>query len=148
MTIIFLLILTAAIEMTVFIEAGQAIGAIPVVGLCLLTAAIGLTLIREQGLSVLLRAEERLRAAALPAREIFDGLCLAVAGFCLLTPGFVTDTLGFALLIPPLRAALWPHIRTKMIRSGVLDPMDDQPAGPPVIEGDFVQIDRDDPRLR
>ncbi|MEA1939031.1 MAG: FxsA family protein [Pseudomonadota bacterium] len=142
MTILFSLILIAAVELMVFIEAGRVIGAFPVVTLTLLTAVMGLAIIRVQGLTVLLRAEERLRAAVMPAREMFDGFCLAVAGMCLFTPGFATDSIGFILLIPPVRTVLWPFVRNKLIRVGWME----ADAGPVVIEGSYTNIKSDDPQ--
>lgn len=88
------------IEMWVLIEVGSVIGALPTIGLVLLTAVIGVTLLRQQGLATLIRGHRRLEEGQLPAAEIVEGLVLAVCGALLLTPGFVTDAIGFAGLIP------------------------------------------------
>ncbi len=101
--ILLVLIGTPIIEIAVFIEVGDRFGLWPTVGGVLATAAIGMTIIRIQGLTVLSRAQENLQADRFPALEIFDGVCLVLAGAMLITPGFVTDTFGFLLLVVPLR---------------------------------------------
>jgi UPF0716 protein FxsA len=99
-------ILTPIVEMYVLIRVGQWIGAWPTIGLVTLTAFIGLALLRQQGFSTLLRGRRRLEQGELPAEEMVEGLMLAIGGALLLTPGFVTDTFGFACLLPPTRRAL------------------------------------------
>jgi UPF0716 protein FxsA len=106
-----LLILIAMIvvpitEIAVFIEAGDLIGLWPTIGAVILTAIIGSTLLRHQGLSTLARVQESMNAGRLPVEELFDGLCLLVAGAFLLTPGFVTDGVGLLLFLPPFRTVL------------------------------------------
>lgn len=89
--------------MWLLIEVGSRIGALPTIGLVLLTAVIGVTLLRQQGLATLVRGHRRLEEGELPAAEICEGLVLAVSGALLLTPGFVTDAIGFAGLLPLTR---------------------------------------------
>jgi len=105
MALVFLIVLIGlpVMEIAVFIEAGDRIGLWPTVGAILATAAIGLAIIRMQGLTVLARMQENLRIERFPGNELFDGACLLVAGACLITPGFITDSIGFLLLIVPLR---------------------------------------------
>ena len=101
------------VEIWLLIEMGSVIGAIWTVILVVLTAIIGAALVRAQGFATLSRAQAQLRAGELPAVEMFEGVALIVAGALLLTPGFFTDTVGFTLLVPPLRRWL---IRTVMER--------------------------------
>lgn len=91
------------VEIGVFIEVGSAIGLWPTLGAIVLTAIVGSALIRHQGLAIFGQARESFAAGQLPVREIFEGICLLLAGAFLLTPGFVTDGLGALLLIPPFR---------------------------------------------
>lgn len=105
------------IEIYLFIEIGGAIGVWSTIGLVVLTAFIGTALLRQQGLATLARAQSELDQQHLPVRELFDGVCLLVGGLLLLTPGFLTDALGFALLIPPLRAVLGRGIWAALARS-------------------------------
>jgi len=102
------------LEITVLLKVGGLIGFFPTVALVILTAAIGTMLLRAQGLSTLQRARDSLSHGEIPMREVFDGACLLVGGALLLTPGFVTDTLGFLLLLPPIRGA----VLTALIRHG------------------------------
>ena len=108
-------IIIPIIEMMLLIKVGSRIGALPTVVLVVLTALIGVTLIRWQGFNTLRRAQQRLWQRELPTQEILDGLCLAVAGALLLTPGFLTDTAGFALLVPSFRANLRLYLTGKWL---------------------------------
>lgn len=94
------------LEIAVFIQIGGLIGGWSTIGLVLLTAILGAGLLRQQGLATLNRARKELEAQQLPVQELFDGVCLLFAGAFLLTPGFVTDTIGFLLLLPVARAVL------------------------------------------
>jgi UPF0716 protein FxsA len=69
------------------------------------TAMIGASLIRRQGLETLMQAKQKLEENNLPAQELIEGAVLIFAAGLLFTPGFVTDTLGFTILIPPIRKA-------------------------------------------
>ncbi len=105
------------IEIYLFIQVGGAIGVWSTIGLVVLTAFIGTALLRQQGLATLARAQSELDQQHLPVRELFDGVCLLVGGLLLLTPGFLTDALGFSLLLPPLRAVLGRGIWAALARS-------------------------------
>jgi UPF0716 protein FxsA len=94
------------IEIAVFIEIGDLVGLWPTLALIVLTAVLGTWQLRAQGLATLSRARSLMEQGEMPARELFDGLCLLIAGALLLTPGFVTDSLGALLFVPPLRDAL------------------------------------------
>jgi len=91
------------VEIYVLLEVGGVIGALPTIGLVVLTAVIGAGLIRAQGLATLGRVQQELERGELPAVGIIEAALLLVAGALLLTPGFVTDTAGFLILVPPLR---------------------------------------------
>lgn len=116
MGIFFLIfILLPIIEMAILIKVGTVIGALSTIGLVLLTAIIGAALLRQQGLATLLRANQRLNSGELPAREVAEGLILAVGGALLLTPGFVTDTFGLLCLLPFTRQWLAAHVLKRMV---------------------------------
>ena len=85
------------LEMYILIEVGGFIGALNTIGLVLLTALLGLMLLRQQGFRTLLNARNKLMQAEVPTEEIVTGIFLAVGGALLLTPGFVTDFIGFML---------------------------------------------------
>ncbi|WP_439135015.1 FxsA family protein [Pseudomaricurvus sp.] len=115
MPFLLLFIVVPVVEMWVLIQVGAEIGALPTIALVLLTAMIGLALLRKQGASALLRANQRMESGQLPAEEMVEGIFLAVGGALLLTPGFVTDALGFACLIPGLRQWLIGKALKKVI---------------------------------
>jgi len=101
-----LFILVPLAELYVLIVVGNGIGGLNTIALCLLTAAIGGFLIRWQGMSTLIDAQKRLAHGEIPAEHGFHGMMIALAGILLFTPGFITDTLGFLLLLPPLRSLI------------------------------------------
>jgi UPF0716 protein FxsA len=143
--------LTPIVEMYLLIEVGGYLGALPTIGLVMLTAVIGVALLRVQGLATLTRGFRRLDGGQLPATEVAEGLLLAVAGALLLTPGFVTDTVGFLLLVPVLRirvaAALLRRMSIGSFTTGTWPPADGGPRRPEdrVIEGQFEHVDADSP---
>lgn len=106
-------ILIPLAEIIVFMNVSNVIGLGTALIMALLTAILGGTIVRYQGIHTLMTAQNNLRRGILPSRELFEGLCLVAAGAMLITPGFITDTIGFALLIPSLRELL----RQKLLRS-------------------------------
>ncbi|WP_299399651.1 FxsA family protein [Pelagibius sp.] len=94
------------LEIAVFIEVGSALGVWPTIAATVATAIAGSLLLRAQGLATLLRARVQMDQGQLPAREMFEGICLVLAGALLLVPGFVTDALGLLLFVPPFRELL------------------------------------------
>jgi len=92
-------------EIYLLIKVGSLIGAIPTILAIIGTAVLGAWLLRMQGISTFNRVQSNLQRGELPAIEMMEGLVLLIAGALLLTPGFFTDILGFAALIPTLRRA-------------------------------------------
>ena len=91
------------VEMYLLIEVADRIDALPTILLVMLTAVVGVSLIRQQGLSTLTKGIGRLNQAEIPAAEIIEGILLAMAGAFLITPGFLTDFIGFTITIPVTR---------------------------------------------
>lgn len=107
MRYIFLLfIIIPIIEITLLINVGQMIGIVYTIGLVLLSAFIGVNMLRIQSLSTLMKAQERMNQGEIPGKEMAEGIVLAVGGALLVTPGFVTDVVGFCCLIPWTRVAI------------------------------------------
>ena len=126
MRFLFLLfVVMPVVEMWLLITVGTEIGAMATIGLVLLTAVFGAKLLREQGFATLWRGQRKLEEGKLPAQEIVEGIILAVSGALLLTPGFITDVIGFAGLIPPIRALFVSRLISKM----VVAPMGGQASG-------------------
>lgn len=131
--ILFALLAVPLIEIGLFITVGGALGLVPTLMLVVLTAIVGTILLRAQGLAVLRRAQDQMRQGTPPVREVFDGACLLVAGALLLTPGFLTDALGAALLLPPVRRWLGRMMAKHIVVQ--------QAGGPDIIDGDFEVLD-------
>lgn len=94
------------LEIAVFIQVGAAIGVFQTLMLFVLSGLVGMMLLRAEGFSLLMRAEREMRAGRVPVNEAFDALCLAVAGFLLILPGFISDVFALALILPPVRKGL------------------------------------------
>lgn len=106
------------VEMVVLIEVGGLVGVLNTILLVLLTAVIGVTLLKRQGLQALLTANQKMQRGEMPLSEIAHGLMLAVAGALLLTPGFVTDAIGFLLLTPAVRLLLAKSLVKRLYSQG------------------------------
>ena len=106
-----LFIAVPLLELFILIRLGGAIGLMPTLALCVLTGVAGAWLARREGLRALWSYQERLARGGVPGRALMDGLCILVGGAVLLTPGLLTDLLGFALLLPPTRR--WIQARMK-----------------------------------
>lgn len=142
------------IELSLFVEVGAEVGVFKTILLCLLTAFFGLILIRHQGWDTYVKARQKMNQNILPEEEMLHGIALLFAGFLLLIPGFFTDTIGFLLLVPPLRLLLFQRI----LRSGSshhfvfmhsakekrnsAESLND----PPTIEGEYHTLDDDKPK--
>ena len=91
------------IEIYLLIEIGSMFGALTAVTMVILTGFLGAFLARMQGLQTLYRIQESLREGRMPSGELLDALLIVIAGLVLLTPGFLTDSAGFLMLIPATR---------------------------------------------
>ncbi len=135
--VLFAFIAVPVIEIAVFIQAGERLGLWPTLATIVLTAMIGTALLRHQGLATMARARDSMEKDRFPAAEVFDGLCLLVAGALLITPGFVTDGAGFLLFVPAVRDYLRGYFMRRLERGQETE------AGP-VIDGDFRVIPPED----
>jgi UPF0716 protein FxsA len=144
--LLFLLIFVGAplVELYLLIEVGSVIGALPTIVLSVFTAVLGGMMVRLQGFSVLFRAQEQMARDSVPAVELLEGALLLLVGIALLLPGFVTDAIGFLLLIPGLRRAIivrWLKTR------GTMQPVDGVGPRPPeqrsdrIIDGEWRRED-------
>lgn len=150
MKLIILLIFIALpiAEIAVLIRVGEAIGILPTVALVILTAVIGVALLKRQGLATLARAQQTVEAGEVPVDSVIEGICLLVAGAFLLAPGLITDTLGFLLLVPPVRHTIahWMAGRIKesgsinIWTSGTHPPRGGGRGGPRTIDGEYEDV--------
>jgi UPF0716 protein FxsA len=104
------------VEIYFLIQVGDEIGAGFTIFMVVLTALIGAALVRFQGLTTLARAQSEMFNNRMPAMEVIEGALLLIAGALLLIPGFVSDTLGFIILIPPLRRWLVQRFLKKRMK--------------------------------
>ena len=136
------------IEIAVFIEIGGRIGLVSTLAVVVATALAGTYMLRLQGLSTLHRAQTAMNRGELPLREVFDGLCLLVAGALLLTPGFVTDAIGGSLFIPAVRAGLRRLLGPWLATSGRVHmhrgPGPGRHGGGTTIDGEYEDLDDGD----
>ena len=102
------------IEIYLLIEIGSMFGALTTVTLVILTGFIGAFLARMQGLQTLYHMQESLREGRMPSGELLDTLLIVIAGLVLLTPGFLTDSVGFLLLIPTTRNSIKYWLRRQI----------------------------------
>lgn len=119
------------LELWLLITVGGELGAPATIALVLGTAALGAWLARRQGMQAFLRIREQLARGVAPGAELLDGACILVAAVLLATPGFLTDLLGLALLIPASRRAIQAWLRRRFDRA--------------VREGRVVMSGRDEP---
>ncbi|TLS39139.1 FxsA family protein [Pseudalkalibacillus caeni] len=118
---ILLLILVPAMEVGLLILSGKTFGVPITVLLIILTGLLGAWLAKKQGTEALRLAQIQMANGEMPGEAILDGLCILVGGVVLLTPGFITDALGFILLFPGSRAIVKVWLRKmidRMIKNG------------------------------
>jgi UPF0716 protein FxsA len=114
---LFMLLLIAwpIAELHVLFRMGRWLGLPMVLLLLVLSALLGAALMRRPGLGVAARARKSWAQGVVPARELFDALCLLCAGFLLLVPGFLSDGVGLLLLLPPVRTLLFAWATARMV---------------------------------
>ncbi len=118
MPILAILFLTVPIaELAVIITVGQNIGVFETLAALILISVVGAWLAKQQGLGVLNAVRNQLERGQVPGAELVDGLLILVAGAFLLTPGFITDAVALALLLPPVRAGARGYLRRRFFRT-------------------------------
>ena len=141
------------IEIALFIQVGGWIGLWPTLLIVLVTAIIGSTLVRSQGARELQNLRGSFQDLRDPTEPLANGAMILFAGALLLTPGFFTDVVGFALLLPPVRAAVYKQLRGRVkVQSFTMGagPHQTSQAHPPrspedrVIDADFEDVTPDD----
>ena len=102
------------VEIYLLIKLGQNFGAITSILLVIFTGILGAYLARMEGLRTLFRIQETLREGRMPGEELMDALLIAIAGLVLITPGFITDVVGFLLLFPFTRMLAKNWLKERM----------------------------------
>jgi len=148
--LILLLLLLPFLEIHLFFVVGGAIGFVPTIALVLGLSVFGAFLMRQQGLSAMLTAQEALAGGRMPVAAMFDSIGLTVAGALIMVPGFVTDFLGFALLVPPIRRRATKWVLGRFLADHVFQqeapktgPARSKPqkSSGPVIDGEYRRVD-------
>lgn len=127
--LLLLLIVVPALEIAVIFLSWNTFGLLVTVLLIILTGVLGATLARREGLQAIRKAQLRTSQGQIPGSELLDGICILVGGIVLLTPGFISDALGFLLLIPATREMfkrLMQKMYERMIQSGNVYVISDQ----------------------
>jgi UPF0716 protein FxsA len=102
-------------EIAGFVLVGKAIGLWGTLGLVLATGLIGALMIRGQGMTMLRRLSTEGREGRMPAADLVSGAMVVVAGILLMLPGFLTDIVGLALLVPFIRKLIWSAIGSRVV---------------------------------
>jgi UPF0716 protein FxsA len=136
-------LLVPLIEIALFIQVGGLIGLWPTLAIVVLTAIIGTALVRSQGFRVLTEVRSSFERLSDPTEPLAHGAMILFSGALLLTPGFFTDAVGFALLVPAVRAAVYRWIRARIVVQGVSfgpGPGNGKPVDPDVIETEYHEV--------
>ena len=146
------------IEIALFIQVGGWIGLWPTLAVVVATALLGTVMVRSQGMHVLRRIQSSLETLEDPTEPLAHGAMILFSGALLLTPGFFTDAVGFALLVPAVRARVFVALREAIKERTVRvhgarrpdSPDPHRPGGhrpdphrPDVIDAEFHEIDPD-----
>ncbi|MDQ2675968.1 MAG: FxsA family protein [Actinomycetota bacterium] len=115
-----LFILLPIAELWLIIEIGGAIGVVPTLALLIVDSLVGAAVARSQSRAAWERFNGALAAGRVPAKEVFDGAMIIIGGALLLTPGFITDVFGLALLLPPSRAVIRGFLKRLVGRRGAV----------------------------
>ena len=118
--LIVLFILVPLAELYVIFQVGEAIGVIPTILLLAADSLIGAWLMKSQGRVVWRRFNAALAEGRAPTREVFDGVFVIFGGAFLITPGFLTDVIGFLLLVPPTRALIRRAASRRLLARGTV----------------------------
>ena len=97
--IFLIFIIIPILEITIFITVGSNIGVLNTITIILITALVGIFLVRRRGLSLLFNARQNMSEGMMPTEEIKGGIFLLISGLLLITPGFFTDCIGFAVFV-------------------------------------------------
>lgn len=109
----FLLLIVPLLEISIFIVVGGQIGPLWTIGMVLFTAILGSILLRIEGFRTFAKIKEKMDSGQIPGEELGKGAMILVAGVLLLTPGFLTDTIGFALFLPFVRKLIWVFLSSR-----------------------------------
>jgi len=137
-------IILPIIEISIFIQIGSFLGTFNTVLLIFLTAALGIYFVRQQGLSVFQKITYELQNQQIPMQGMFDGLVILIAGILLITPGFLTDVLGFLCLMPMTRYYLLNIIKNVLSKRYRNMHNKQKKDVQKTIDGEYIEINEED----
>lgn len=126
------------LDLFVLLRVGTVLGFWPTVGLVLLTGAIGAALARAQGLRTIGKIHSELAAGRIPAEQLADGAMILLAAALLVTPGFLTDMVGVALLIPPIRRVFRKALERQFGKAVVMTQVRFNDSGHNAVQADWM----------
>jgi len=139
-------LLVPIIEIALFIQVGGLIGLWPTLAIVVLTAVLGTALVRTQGRMALANLQRSFAELDDPTEPLAHGAMILLSGVLLLTPGFFTDAVGFALLVPGIRVAVFRYLKSKVqitqfqMGTGAQFRPGPQPFDDDVIDGEFTEV--------
>jgi UPF0716 protein FxsA len=133
------LLVVPVLEIYMLLQIGAVIGVIPTIFSVVATAIIGSWLLRQQGFATLQRLQQNMAKGTLPAKEMMEGPILLVGGALLLTPGFVTDAIGFLCLIPTTRQAIVNYALKNIVVPNAAPNQPHATDTPDALEGEFTR---------
>jgi len=111
-----LFVIVTLLEIYVLVSVGESIGGFSTVMLVVITALIGSTLLKQQGWSTMAKAQQAMANGQTPAFEMLEGVVILISGVLLLTPGFITDTVGLLGLMLGQELILLTKYLQKMLQ--------------------------------
>ena len=147
MRLFLLFLIVPLVELALFIQVGGLIGLLPTLLIVIITAVVGTILVRSQGFGVLNQLRGSLNEFKDPTEPLVHGAMILFSGALLLTPGFFTDAVGFALLVPGIRTAIFQAVRSR-INIQPLHPADrhNGPQGETIIDAEYEDLGTSEPK--
>jgi len=108
--LLILFIIIPGVELYILIEVGKKIGSLPTIGIIVLTGILGAYLVKRQGFMILKKIQNDLNEGIMPGDSLIQGAIILIGGVLLLTPGFITDIIGFVFLIPVSRLVVKKYL--------------------------------------
>ena len=141
--LLIIFIILPIIEISIFIQVGGFVGTFNTILIIFLTAAVGVYFVRQQGFRTFQKIAVELQNQKIPVQGMFDGLVILISGILLVTPGFLTDIIGFLGLIPQTRIFLLGIIKNLFLQRYSNAHKQYKKDMDETIDGDFIEIEED-----
>lgn len=141
--LLIIFIILPIIEISIFIQVGDFVGIFNTILIIFLTAAVGVYFVRQQGFRTFQKIAVELQNQQIPVQGMFDGLVILIAGILLVTPGFLTDIIGFLGLAPQIRVFLLGITKNLFLQRYSNARKQYKKDINETIDGDFIEIEED-----